>query len=80
MSNLHTDYHIIFASSAIPGAIAAIARITLGIAESPSWMASVGKVSEANKLVAEKLGPEYKVVAEEKKEEEKVSVAELVWT
>lgn len=77
MSNLHTDYHIIFASSAIPGAIAAIARITLGIAESPSWMASVGRVSEANKLVAEKLGPEYKVVAEEKKEEEKVSVTEL---
>ena len=40
-------------------------------------MASVGRVEEANKLVAEKLGPEYKVVAEEKKEEEKVSVTEL---
>lgn len=77
MSNLHTDYHIIFASSAVTGAIAAIARIVCGIPESPSWMASVGKVSEANKLVAEKLGSEYKVVVEEKKEEEKVSVAEL---
>ena len=77
MSNLHTDYHIIFASSAIPGVIAAIARIVCGMAESPSWMASVGKVSEANKLIADKLGSEYKVVIEEKKEEEKVSVAEL---
>lgn len=40
-------------------------------------MASVGRVEEANKLVAEKLGSEYKVIVEEKKEEEKVSVAEL---
>lgn len=77
MSNLHVDYHIIFASSAVTGAIAAIARIVLGIPESPSWLASVGRVEEANKLVAEKLGSEYKVIAEEKKEEEKVSVAEL---
>lgn len=77
MSNLHTDYHIIFASSAVPGAIAAIARIVIGIPESPSWMASVGRIEEADRLAAEKVGAEYKVIVEEKKEEEKVSVAEL---
>ena len=77
MGNMHTDYHIIFASSAIPGVIAAAARIICGMAESPSWMASVGRVEEANKLVEAKLGTGYQVVLEEKKEEEKVSVAEL---
>ena len=77
MSNLNTDYHIIFATSVIPGAIAAIVRIACGMPESPSWMASVGRIDEADKLVASKLGAEYKVVTEEKKEEKKVSVAEL---
>ncbi len=77
MSNLNTDYHIIFASSAIPGAVAAIVRIVNGMAESPSWMASVGRVDEANKLIGEKLGNEYKVIVENKKEEKKASVAEL---
>ncbi len=77
MSNLHTDYHLIFASSAIPGAVAAIARIVCGMPESPSWLASVGRVDEANKLISEKLGSEYKVIVEKKKEEKKASVAEL---
>ncbi len=77
MSNLHTDYHLIFASSAIPGAVAAIMRIVCGMPESPSWLASVGRVDEANKLISEKLGSEYKVIVEKKKEEKKASVAEL---
>lgn len=77
MSNLNTDYHIIFASSAVLGAIAAIVRIVSGMPESPSWLASVGKVSEANKLIEEKLGSGYHVVVEKKKEEKKASVAEL---
>lgn len=77
MSNLNTDYHIIFASSAIPGAAAAIARIVSGMPESPSWLASVGREDEANKLISEKLGSEYKVIVEKKKEEKKASVAEL---
>ncbi len=77
MSNLHTDYHLIFASSAIPGAVAAIARIVCGMPESPSWLASVGREDEANKLISEKLGSEYKVIVEKKKEEKKASVAEL---
>ncbi len=77
MSNLGTDYHIIFASSAVPGAIAAIVRIVNGMPESPIWMASVGKLKEANSLVSEKLGSEYCVIAEVKKEEKKASVAEL---
>ncbi len=77
MSNLHTDYHLIFASSAIPGAVAAIMRIVCGMPESPSWLASVGREDEANKLISEKLGSEYKVIVEKKKEEKKASVAEL---
>ncbi len=77
MSNLNTDYHIIFASSAIPGAVAAIVRIVSGMPESPSWLASVGRADEANKLISEKVGTEYKVIVEKKKEEKKASVAEL---
>lgn len=77
MSNLGTDYHIIFASSAVPGVIAAILRIVNGMPESPIWMASVGKLKEANSLVSEKLSSEYCVIAEVKKEEKKASVAEL---
>lgn len=77
MSNLNTDYHIIFASSAVPGAVAAIVRIVSGMPESPSWLASVGRADEANKLISEKFGSEYKVIVEKKKEEKKASVAEL---
>ncbi len=78
MGNLSTDYHIIFMSSVIPGAVAAAARIIIGVPESPTWLASVGRKKEANELVQKQLGSEYCVVTEEKKEAaEKVSVAEL---
>lgn len=77
MSNMNTDYHIIFASSAIPGIIVAVVRIVCGMPESPSWLASVGRIDEANKLAESKLGSGYMVIAEEKKSESKVSVAEL---
>lgn len=78
MGNLSTDYHIIFVTSVIPGAVAAVLRIVIGVPESPTWLAAVGRFDEADKLIAEKLGDEYCVVVEEKKEkDEKVSVAEL---
>jgi len=78
MGNLSTDYHVIFITSVIPGALAAISRIVIGVPESPAWLATVGRLDEANKLITEKLGDEYCVVVEEKKElNEKVSVMEL---
>ncbi|APM40230.1 MFS transporter [Clostridium kluyveri] len=78
MGNLSTDYHVIFITSVIPGALAAISRIVIGVPESPAWLATVGRLEEANKLITEKLGDEYCVVVEEKKElNEKVSVMEL---
>lgn len=78
MGNLSTDYHIIFVTSVIPGVLAAISRIVIGVPESPAWLAAVGRLDEANKMVAEKLGDEYCVAVEEKKEpNEKVSVMEL---
>ncbi|MDO4556316.1 MAG: MFS transporter, partial [Lachnospiraceae bacterium] len=78
MGNLSTDYHIIFVTSIIPGAIAAIARIVFGVPESPTWLAAVGRQDEADKLVAQKLGTQYCVITEEKKEvSENVSVTEL---
>lgn len=78
MGNLSTDYHIIFMSSVFPGVIAAAVRIVAGIPESPTWLAAVGRLEEANGLAAEKLGDEYCVVVEAKNEpEEKVSVMEL---
>lgn len=77
MGNMATDYHIIFASSAIPGALTVIARLVFGVPESPSWLASVGRTEEADALIAQKLSDEYGVMQEEKKAEEKVSVAEL---
>ncbi len=78
MGNMSTDYHIIFMSSVIPGGIAAIARILIGVPESPTWMASVGRKKEADEMIQKELGDEYCVLAEEKKQEaEKVSVKEL---
>ncbi|WP_304507618.1 MFS transporter [Anaerotignum sp.] len=78
MGNLSTDYHIIFVTSVIPGALAAISRIVIGVPESPTWLATVGRLDEANKMIAKKLGDEYCVVVEEKNElNEKVSVMEL---
>ena len=77
MGNLATDYHIIFATSAIPGAITAVLRIVVGIPESPSWLAAVGKMQQAEELLAKKLGSQYGVVLEKKETEEKVSVGEL---
>ncbi|MHC6180995.1 MFS transporter [Clostridium sp. JNZ X4-2] len=78
MGNLSTDYHVIFITSVIPGALAAISRIVIGVPESPAWLATVGRLDYANKLIREKLGDEYCIVAEEKKEfNEKVSVMEL---
>lgn len=77
MGNLATDYHIIFATSAIPGAVTAVLRIVVGIPESPSWLASVGKMQQAEELLAKKLGSQYGVVLEKKETEEKVSVGEL---
>lgn len=78
MGNLSTDYHIIFMSSVIPGILAAVVRIAAGVPESPTWLAAVSRLDEANELVAKKLGDQYCVVVEERKEpEEKVSVMEL---
>lgn len=78
MGNLALDYHIIFITSVIPGAIAAITRIVVGIPESPTWLASVGKLEEANKIIGKKLGHDYCVIVEENNESnEKVSVMEL---
>ena len=75
MGNMKVEYHIIFASSAIPGAVTAIARIVWGVAESPSWLASVERMEDAKKLIEEKVGTGYSVTAQAKGE--KVSVAEL---
>ncbi len=77
MGNVGTDYHIIFLTSIIPGGVAAIARLVLGIPESPVWLDSVGRLDEANKLVQKELGTEYCVVEEKKEKAEKVSVGEL---
>ncbi len=78
MGNLSTDYHIIFATSVIPGIFATVARMILGVPESPTWLAAAGREDEADKLIAKKLGDEYCVIAENKKEQnEKVSVMEL---
>ena len=77
MSNLNTDYHIIFATSAVFGLVTAIIRIVNGIPESPSWMASIGKESEANDIISKKVGTEYCVVVENQAKAEKVSVGEL---
>ena len=77
MGNLSTDYHIIFASSVIPGVIAAISRFVIGVPESPTWLASVNRLDDANKLISEKLGDEYCVVEEPEERNDKVSVKEL---
>ncbi len=77
MGNVGTDYHFIFASSAILGGISAVLRFVNGIPESPSWLASVGRVAEANSIIDEKVGNAYCVVVEKKEAEEKVSVSEL---
>lgn len=78
MGNLSTDYHIIFVTSVIPGVFATILRVVIGVPESPTWLAAVGRLDEANELIAKKLGDEYCVVVEDKKESnEKVSVKEL---
>ena len=52
MGNLSMDYHIIFVTSVIPGVIAAIARIVIGVPESPTWLAAIGRSDEADKLIA----------------------------
>ena len=78
MGNASSDYHFILVSSVIPGGIAAITRIIIGIPESPTWLATVGQLDKANKLIEKKLGSEYCVVMEEKKSaSQKVSVSEL---
>lgn len=77
MSKVAVDYHIIFATSVVPGAVTAVLRFVLGIPESPSWLASVGRHEEADALVAKKLGAEYRVEAEKKEVVEKVSLTEL---
>jgi putative MFS transporter len=78
MGNLSTDYHIIFVTSVIPGLLATIIRFVIGVPESPTWLAAVGRLEEANQLIAKKLGDEYCVVEENKKgSNEKVSVKEL---
>lgn len=78
MSNLQADYHVIFVTSVVPGGIAAISRIIMGIPESPTWLASVGRKDKADTLVAKKIGPEYCVMDSENEQiAEKVSVAEL---
>ncbi len=77
MGNIGTDYHLIFASSAILGGISAILRFINGMPESPSWLASVGRDVEANALIEKKISCEYCVVVEKKEAEEKVSVKEL---
>ena len=49
----------------------------LGV-QSPTWLAAAGREDEADKSDREKLGDEYCVIAENKKEQnEKVSVMEL---
>ena len=78
MGNLSMDYHIIFVTSVIPGVIAATARIVMGLPESPTWLAAIGRSDEADKLIAKKLGDGYCVVAEDNNaSNEKVSVIEL---
>lgn len=77
MTDLGTDYHIIFATSAIFGAIAAIMRIAIRVPESPTWLETVGRLEEANALVKNRLGAQYVVLETKKEVVEKVSVAEL---
>lgn len=79
MSNLQVDFHLILVSSALPGILAAGVRIIGGVAESPIWLASVGRKEEAQALVQDHLGPEYGVFQDPSlgQEQEEVSVSEL---
>lgn len=71
-------WRLIFISSAVPGVITAIVRLTIKIPESPSWLAAVGRNKEADKLVHKHLGNQYCVKNFVKKEDvEKVSWKEL---
>lgn len=79
MSNMGTDFHIIFASSVVLSGMAAIYRLVARVPESPCWLASVGRLEEANDIVARTLGPEYHVIVAEAsdEEEQKVTIREL---
>lgn len=78
MGNGSVDYHLIFVTSAVPGAVAAVVRLLNVVPESPSWLAAVGRNDEADKLVQKHLGKEYNVpVVKNEEPAEKVSWAEL---
>lgn len=67
----------IIASSAVPTLLASICRFKENIPETPAWLASVGRVAEANDLVHRYIGSDYQVPVIKASTEEKVSWAEL---
>ncbi|WP_303974727.1 MFS transporter [Streptococcus merionis] len=67
----------IIASSAVPTIIASLWRFKENIPESPAWLASVGRLEEANTLIQTHIGPEYEAVIPKETKQEKVSWSEL---